>query len=172
MNILFTGPFILLAYCIGAFAIISGSFNSYIPLIISLLILFIWDVLYIVDKDSFKGRTLSGINDSVTRARTYISWYIGLYGVIIGLTLTKSNEMSQFATALSNSNTPVWVVALPLLLSIISMLFIPIQIGDQPKGQEKPNIALKSLFFAVVFLQKIILILIGNTAVRVMTAWS
>lgn len=173
MGNLFKGPFILIAYLAGSLSIFSGAYPSDVVLVSGLAILLIWDVLYIFHPESFTGRTIENTNESVTRARTYISWFIGLYGVVIGIVLSQGDGTSHLATALERSGTPTWLVALPLLLALVSMLFVPLQLsGKSDDAQQRPNAALKLLFFLVVYLQKVILILIGNIGLRVMSAWA
>ena len=170
---MFNGPLILVAYLIGAITIFSGIYHSDVVLVLGLTCLFVWDWLYLRHPKSFIGRTVDGTNDSVTRARTYISWFIGLYGVIIGIALTQGDGATRLSEVLENSGTPVWLVALPLILSLVSMLFVPLQLSsDQDDGNETPNSALKSLFFLVIYLQKAVLILIGNIGLRVLSAWA
>jgi len=172
MDKLFTGPYIILAYLVGAAAIFCGLYQNDVVLVACLLILLVWDFLYYCNPESFKGRSVTGTNESVTRARTYISWFIGLYGVIIGIVLSSGDEAGLLASALENSATPIWLFALPLVLSIVAMLFIPLQVsGLSEEQQQIPNTALKLLFFLVVYLQKIVLILIGNIGLRILAGW-
>lgn len=169
---MFKGPFILIAYLAGSLSIFSGYYHSDVVLVSGLAILLIWDMLYMCHPESFKGRTIERTNESVTRARTYISWFIGLYGVVIGIVLSQGDGAGYLSAALERSDTPTWLVALPLLLSLVAMLFVPLQLsGKADDAHHKPNAALKLLFFLVVYLQKVILILIGNIGLRVMSAW-
>jgi len=172
MENVFKGPFILLAYLIGAISIASGAFSNDVVLVLGLLALLVWDLLYVRHPESFKGRSIESTNESVTRARTYISWFIGLYGVLIGIGLSQGDAAIQLSAALERSGTPTWVVALPIVLSVVSMLFVPVQLSAESGSEpESPNTALKMLFFLVVYLQKVVLILIGNLGVRVMGSW-
>lgn len=172
MGSLFKGPFILLAYAIGALSIASGAFPSDVVLVLGLLALFVWDLLYFRHSESFKGRSIESTNESVTRARTYISWFIGLYGVIIGIALSQGDAAVHLTSALERAGTPTWLVALPIVLSIVAMLFVPLQLSAESGSEaESPNTALRLLFFLVVYLQKVVLILVGNMGVRVMGAW-
>jgi len=173
MQKIFKGPYILFAYLTGAVAVFAGAFHNYYLLVLGMLALMIWDLLYVFDEGSFHGRSASSTNESVTRARTYISWYIGMYGVIMGLALTRTEGSNMLETLLANAQIPNWLVGLPLILSIVSMLFIPIQVGGSGKQEiDQPNVALKSLFFFVIYLQKVILILIGHMGLRVLFSWT
>tara|TARA_B100002049_G_C16037766_1_gene357514 strand:+ start:215 stop:694 length:480 start_codon:yes stop_codon:yes gene_type:complete len=158
-------------YTVAAISIFSGYFHNYQALAFGLAALFIWDALYATKDSFFSGRTAEATNEAVTRARTYLSWYIGLYGVIIGLAVARSEKMGSFIAALDKSGTPIELIGLPLVLSIFSMLFIPIQIGKSA-DDATPNTALRTLFFIVVYLQKVILILIAHIGLRVTAAWS
>jgi len=171
MNKLFNGPYVLLAYLIGVFTIFSGYYDDFYILFIGLILFFLWDLFYVLDDKSFTGRTSQLINDSVTRARTYISWYIGLYGIIIGFSLNQSKDSSPFAMALDSSAIPFWALSLPLIFSIISMLFIPIQISSDESIGDNPSLSLKCLFFFVIYIQKVILILIGYFGFRILVNW-
>jgi len=175
---MFKNSMIVLPYVIGTLAIIGGYFfnslNSYIILTICLLLLLIWDLIYVFHKNSFEGRTVQETNDSVTRARTYVSWYLGIYSVVIGLIFTSTSNMLEiFKLVLNNSQISVFFISLPLLISLVSMLFVPISLSYKNEyGIKKPNTALKLLFLMVVFSQKSILILIGHIGVRIVNAWS
>lgn len=173
---LYSTPWVLAAYFVAGLSILSGYFQNYLGLTLGLLFLLIWDVTFSLTKSSFQGRGNNATNDSVTRARTYISWYIGVYGIVIGLALTKTNELGKFSFALEFSSIPAWLIALPMGLSILSMLFIPIRLDIERKESEgeeaPPNCAQRSLFFFVVYSQKVILILIGHIGLRIMSGWS
>lgn len=167
------GFWLLVMYAVGAAAIFSGLIHSYTILAGALTLFLAWDIIYLRSEAAFAGRDVSAINDGVTRARTYISWFIGLYGVLFGLVFTSNADArALFQTAMMASNTPYWMIALPLALALLSMLFIPIQLKDHaPEGHDEPNSALKYLFVFVVQMQKIILILIGHIGFRIFSAW-
>ena len=170
MQRVYAGPAVLFAYGLGALAVVSGYWLGYEILIISLLILLAWDIGFVFSGGAFAGRNVGDINDSVTRARTYISWFMALYGIVFGLVFSAASDVRDLvAAALSNAHVPIWLLALPFALTLICMLFIPIALeGDK---EDSASTALRGLFAFVIYSEKVILILLGHLVFRLISAW-
>lgn len=126
--------------------------------------------LHVLASGAFAGRNVGDRNESVTRARTYISWFMALYGIVFGLVFSAASDVRDlFAVALSNAHVPIWLLALPFALTLICMLFIPIALeGDK---EDSASGAPRGLFAFVIFSEKLILILLGHLVFRLISAW-
>lgn len=170
---IFSGPLFLFAYVLGAVAILAGYFQSYAPVIAALAFFLAWDIAFVFTQGAFSGRTVAGINEGITRARTYVSWFIALYGALIGLAYTAGDPAGSTLLAASTAaNVPLWLLASPLAFAFISMLFISISLDLGESESPAPSPALRSVFCLVIFLEKVILILFGHPGLRILSVWT
>ena len=112
------------------------------PLILALAIFTVWDVLWIFANDA--DRNAQEMLDTSTRARTYMSYYIAIYGAAIAFILPLSDKAGRDAALalLAGSGVPGWLLIAPLVLSSVAMLFFPIKLGEgvgTPLEKRKPT---------------------------------
>jgi lysylphosphatidylglycerol synthetase-like protein (DUF2156 family) len=107
-----------------------------------------------IHNKNFRCRGYKGTLDSVRQASTYISYFLAVMGIMIGV-LASNTAWSDIADKLEGK---YWIKAFALVaiaLSGVAMLFIPIRYKDKD-GQ--PTVALKNCFTAVLFFEKVIIL--------------
>ena len=170
---LFLGPAVVFAYLLGAAAIIAGYFQSYTILVLVLAFFLAWDIYFAFSKGAFAGRSVININEGITRARTYVSWFIALYGALIGLAFTAGDPAgSKLLAACVAAGIPLWMLASPLAFAFLSMLFIPISLQTGDGASAAPSTALRCVFALVIYTEKVILLLFGHLGLRVLSGWA
>ncbi len=163
MAIYGSGLALVTMYLLGAGALVGSYFRLSWPLVVCLLVYAIWDAKFTFQPQAFSGRSVSDINDAVTRSRTYVSWYIAIFGAVLALAFADAESREAIKLLLDVTGIAPWLLGAPLVLAIIVMLFIPIRIECTNAGQ--PSSALKWLFAINVFFQKVILLVFGHLSI-------
>lgn len=150
---------VLALYAISFAFLVVGAVTSAIwPLITALVIFTIWDVLWIYANDD--DRNAQEMLDTSTRARTYMSYYIAIYGaaIVFILPLSAQTEREAALQLLADSGVPGWLLIAPLVLCSVAMLFFPIKLGagtGTPLEKRKPTPANVTIVIFNAYIQKV-----------------
>ncbi len=125
-------------------------------LLAPVLLFFIYDLNFRIDKHkvNFKCRGQKGTLESVRQASTYISYFIAVMGIMIGI-LASNAAWEAIAAELDGKYWIKAYAAVAIALSGVALLFIPIRYKDEG-GQ--PSTALKNCFTTVLFFEKVIIL--------------
>lgn len=152
---------ILLAYVIAFALLVVGTITrSICPLYVAIIGFTLWDVLWVVY--GAPDRTAQETLDSTTRARTYMSYFVAVYGAGLAYFLLHlaEDQQAKVLQIISNAGVPKALILLPFALQAIAMLFFPICLGKDviAKSKHADTLAGKTPTDA-------------NLAVLVITAW-
>lgn len=152
-------------YCISTiFLLLAYKLNIHIKhiLLVNITILIIWDISFYFNQSSLLGRTIDSIISSTHTARQQISYILPFYVISLGFFSTlEKNKIDKFFALLENANVPTFLTVLPLFLSFISILILPIQVSlkDKNNGKYLTN-SQKAIFtLTSIFQQSVIIIL-------------
>ncbi len=117
------------------------------PLWITLLFFTIWDALWLIKE--VPDRNAQEVLDSSTRARTYMSYFIAVYGAGMLFFLFRIDHAEQLKLIglIGETGMPLWLPLLPLAICTVAILFFPIQLSCTPKStsndlsKQKPSSA-------------------------------
>ena len=100
------------------------------PLVVAIAVFTAWDLLWLGVHDA--DRNAQEMLDSSTRARTYMSYFVAIYGAGIVFVLPVSDKIDreQVLAVLAQSGAPGWLLISPLVLCAVAMLFFPIKMGE------------------------------------------
>lgn len=152
---------ILLCYIIAFLSIlISVAFDWSWFMLVPIALFFYHDLNFRIDsgKTNFLGRSYAETVESIRAASNYISYFIALIGVFVGIIIGNDDGPGFFEFMKQNG----WLLAYSFIIiafSGIALLFIPVQYKD-PGETDKPSESLKNCFFAVLFFEKIIILLL------------
>ena len=145
------------------------------PLWLLLGVYLLWDVSFVASPSSWTGRSPEYANNGVTLARTYMSWYLAFFGVLLGFFFAQPAEVRMAFVGLTDTaQVSLYVLVLPFVLSSIAMLFIPIQLWseDPPAAANAATssitVSLKWLFLVNVFCQKASLVVFAYASLRIL----
>lgn len=137
----FRGPVLITAaYVISLFLLVLGAMaGSLVPLSVALVLFSVWDCAWLARYARRVERTAQEMLDSSTRARTYMSYYIAIYGAglgyfVFGLSPQRHREI---VVMLVTAHVPPWLLVAPVVLSGIAILFFPVQLGSRGDGDLK-----------------------------------
>ncbi len=146
--------------------LLGGVYETNIFAYLAIMAFFIWDLYYIVRPDFFSGRDANQLISQVITARTYISYFIPIYGIILSLLFTmKSEQLTAFINMMSRSGIYPALLLAPFLLSAIALLLFPVQMTDRQTNE--PTKALKALFIMCFFFEKVIVFVFAHIVFRV-----
>jgi len=128
------------------------------PLAIATALFAAWDLCWAWCKPL--DRTAKEILESSWRARTYMSYFVAVYGGGLAYFLLRmgSTEQGQVFTIIRNAGVPMWLLVIPFALPTVAMLFIPIQVGcgtGTTLDQQNPTKAVVAMFVAVAWMEKV-----------------
>ena len=114
------------------------------PLWLATGIFTIWDGLWI-SSGAWGDRTALEILESSTRARTYMSYFVSIYGAALAYFLLRLGEDQQkeVLALIRNAGVPLVLFVLPFALQSISMLFFPISLGQDTGSNNVRGLANK-----------------------------
>ena len=151
---------VVAAYLVMLLLLAAGSVTGRMwPLGIAILVFTLWDVLWATSGGL--DRTARETLESATRARTYMSYFVAVYGAALAFFLLRLAEGQQKEVLLliRNAGVPLWLTLLPFALQAVSMLFFPVRLGaDTVAGANGVSLATKTPTSA-------------NVAVLVITVW-
>jgi len=130
-------------YVLSIGCLILGPWTGQVwPLIVALVVFTLWDGFWLLTNDD--DRNAQEMLDTSTRARTYMSYYIAIYGAAIAfiLPLSDSTQRAAALALLTASAVPGWLLIAPLVLCSVAMMFFPIKLGigaGTPLEQRKPT---------------------------------
>ncbi len=152
---LYSGHYVLYAYLLTAALLLLAVRQGSLLFVASAAALFaVWDIVWITGPDVVRDRSSEEMNASATRARTYLSYFLGVYGAgtaYFVLNMTAAQRESLLETC-GKAGVPRWLLVVPLAWTGITMLFFPIQL----KENKAPSTAVRTLIVTVTWSQKII----------------
>ena len=151
---------VIAAYVVASLLLALGFVTGAIwPLGVAIVGFALWDLLWVTS--DAPDRTAQEAIDSATRARTYMSYFVAVYGAALAFFLLRLGESQQRDLILlaRNAGVPLPLILLPFVLQAISMLFLPIRLGEATlKGATGVGLATKTSTAS-------------NLAVLVLTVW-
>lgn len=132
--------------------------HSLWPLAAAIIVFAAWDLCWVWCDPL--DRTAKEILESAWRARTYMSYFVAVYGAGLAYFLLRmgSTEQGQVFTIIRNAGVPMWLLVIPFALPTVAMLFIPIQVGrgeGQTLDGQAPTRAAIAMFLAVGWMEKV-----------------
>ena len=153
--------FILLLLCGGVW------FETNLTVVIAIVLFIIWDGGYFLMVTSLKGRTIELALQQIQNIREHISYFLAFYGVLFAILFTQSMEKQiQFLKVCNEINLGLFIIALPFVLAIIPILFVPIQLARS--SSEEPSDALKALVVISALFQKVSIFLFVHIVLRIL----
>jgi len=158
-NIISSWVPVVALYIVSLVLLVLGPWTGHVwPLILALVIFTAWDVFWLFANDA--DRNAQEMLDTSTRARTYMSYYIAIYGAAIAFILPLSDTAQRQAALalLAGSGVPGWLMIAPLVLCSVAMMFFPIKLGvgaGTALDQRKPTPANVSIVIFNAWAQKV-----------------
>jgi hypothetical protein len=124
--------FVSLAYAVTLGLLVLGPvLESNCPLWLAIVLFTVWDILWALS--SAPDRTAQETLESSTRARTYTSYFIAIYGAGLAYFLLRmgSNEQKQALTLIKNAGVSMPLLLAPLVLPAVALMFFPIRLGSE-----------------------------------------
>lgn len=150
---------ISLAYSVAILLLWLGALTHTIyPLYAAVAFFTLWDVMFFLA--GRLDRNAQETTESATRARTYVSYLVVLYGGMIIYFIQKlgTTEAEALTNSLQMAGIPLWLVLAPLGLWGVSLLFFPITLGDEHKralNERNATSANLAVFFICSWSQKV-----------------
>ena len=162
MTSLYSKAWVLIAYALTASflslgMLVGGRFWYAAGLILFL----IWDIGWLTADKSVRDRSAKETLDSSTRARTYMSWFLGVYGAVLAIFLFRSTDAdrSNFFNLCIAANIDPIIFVLPFALTGLVLLFFPVALGEGDSSsdldQRKPSTANISVLMLNAWAQKV-----------------
>jgi len=103
------------------------------PLGVAIGVFTIWDLLWAA---SSPDRTAQETLDSATRARTYMSYFVAVYGVALGFFFVRlaAGDQKEIIRLVTNAGVPPMLLLMPFALQSTAMLFFPVKLGGDATG--------------------------------------
>lgn len=123
---------ISLAYVVTLGLLILGPIvGSNCPLWVAIVLFAIWDLLWAFSNVS--DRTAQETLESSTRARTYTSYFIAIYGAALAYFLLRmgSDEQKQALKIISQAGISMPLLLAPIVLPAVALMFFPIRLGKE-----------------------------------------
>ncbi|QQS34764.1 MAG: hypothetical protein IPM56_10870 [Ignavibacteriales bacterium] len=150
---------------------------------IMISIFFVWDMGYVLNPEHFYGREPTFLLKQISEARTTMSYFLVFQGLLITGIISNSELQNEFRAVIRQSNLPTEMIFISVIVSAISMLFIPIQLKplenkkkqiiaeqmskpqkiiNNPKSKNLEEVetitkATRAMFGAMMFMQKIVI---------------
>lgn len=121
---------ITLLYLVSLFLLLAGPLTKRMwPLVVAVAVFTAWDLLWIAVHDA--DRNAQEMLDSSTRARTYMSYFVAIYGagIVFVLPVADKIDRERVLAVLAQSGAPGWLLISPLVLCAVALLFFPIKMG-------------------------------------------
>jgi ketosteroid isomerase-like protein len=128
------------------------------PLWTGIMLFTVWDLGWIACKPV--DRTAQEIMESSARARTYMSYFVAVYGAGLAYFLLRmgSQEQAQVFTIVRGAGVPVLLLVSPFALPTVAMLFFLIQLGvgnGTNLGQKAPTKANLVVLMVAAWIEKV-----------------
>lgn len=114
------------------------------PLWVTVGLFTIWDSAWVWTHSASHDRTAQETLESSTRARTYTSYFIAIYGAGLAYFLLRLGGPSQqqVVTLIKNANVSTTILLAPLLLSAVALMFFPIRLGFEKTSENSTLVPL------------------------------
>jgi uncharacterized protein len=146
-------------YFLSLVLMVLGPFShSFWPLAAAILVFIVWDLGWVWCKP--RDRTAKEILESALRARTYMSYFLAVYGAGLAYFLLRmgSADQGQVFAIIHKAGVPIWLLIVPFALLTVAMLFIPIQVGcgsGRTLDDQAPTTATLAMFLVVGWIEKV-----------------
>lgn len=160
-----------ICFFISGLLLLSGAlFQTELTLYVALLLFLAWDIRFASDPENFQGRSAEYTIQQVVQARSYISYFIPFYGILLGFFLMKSNlEREEFLAFISNANIELWWLIAPFFISTVVILLFPIRFTLENK---KLTPSIMMLMICNFFAEKCAIFIFSHFVLRVLVAWN
>ena len=167
---LFERPWNIAAYTLTLILLVLGPvLRTNLTALLAVLLFLGWDVAYTRSSTASRGRTIEGALQQTQNIREHISYFLAFYGVLFAILFTQSSErQTEFLEACRLAGISMNLLAMPFVLSLIPLLFFPIQLMRGHGGSISRS--LKALVAMSAFLQKVSIFLFAHSILRVLDA--
>jgi hypothetical protein len=141
------------------------------------LLFLLWDVGFIfrkkkVAKDqTFAGRDTDEVLSHSRDAETLMSYFIGFYAAVLALVFTDAGKTQAFLAACKGAaggaDIPMYLLAAPLVLAAIPMLFIPV---DFDKDKKTITRGLEMVTLVNIYCEKLVVFIFVHDILRISRA--
>lgn len=165
---MFEKSYNLLVYLLVLLLLCGGVwFETNLTVIVAIVLFIAWDIGYYLIVTSIRGRTIELALQQIQNIREHISYFLAFYGVLFAILFTQSMEKQvQFLKMCSEINLGLFIIAIPFVLAIIPILFVPIQLARG--NSEEPSDALKALVVVSALFQKVSIFLFVHIVLRIL----
>lgn len=132
--------------------------HSLWPLWLGVALFTVWDLGWIACQPV--DRTAQEIMESSARARTYMSYFVAVYGAGLAYFLLRmgSQEQAQVFTIMRGAGVPILLLVSPFALPTVAMLFFLIQLGTgsgTTLAQKAPTPANLTVLMVAAWIEKV-----------------
>ncbi len=152
--------------------LISGTLlNTNLSILAAVIMFLIWDIAFISTAGNFTGRNANFTIQQVVQARSYISYFIPFYGLLVGLLFTAETEKRVFFLELcSKAEIPVLLLFTPFCLASIVILLFPLRVSEDVEGVRLTP-AIQTLMISNFFIEKCVVFIFSHCIIRLLVAW-
>ncbi len=133
MTRIYTDAWVLGAYVLTTTFLILGIVNGgHIWLFAALALFTIWDAGWLVVEETARDRSAKDMLESSTRARTYMSYFMTVYGAVLAFVLFQSTPAQRraFFELSTAANIHPVLFGIPFALTGLSLFFFLIALGS------------------------------------------
>jgi hypothetical protein len=135
------------------------------------LVFLFWDARFVLTPTSFEGRSTKKILSHCRDAETLMSYFIGFYSVVLAVIFTDNTKTDTLLRACRQANLSILLVAAPLVVAAIPMLFIPVQFGAKGTGanaKREITSGVKALLFVNIYCEKLVVFMFVHDLLRIL----
>ena len=132
------------------------SYGSHLFLIGAILFFAVIDFGFRQSDPNYEGRDENFLIQQIVQTRSYLSYFLPIYGVTFGILLSDKQRFDFFEGLIKKSHLNLFMVLLPFILSILVMLFFPVRVMKNAQTKELTP-AIKTLFVFNSFIEKTVL---------------
>ena len=127
-------PVVLMYVATFVLLVVGSQTGAMWPLWVAIIMFTVWDLVWVCS--DAPDRTAEETMESATRARTYMSYFVALYGAGLAYFLLRLGEdqQKQVIELFRQARVPLVLILLPFALQTVSMLFFPIRLGGEATG--------------------------------------
>ena len=165
---MFKQPWNIIIYLIIALSLLVDALSKLsFTLWLALPVLFLWDIIFSLQDESFIGKEPIFILDQVIHSKTLISYFLPLYSLYIGLLFTASSDAKTiFMEAINSAGISHMLIVTPLILACVALLLIPVHISKTEDHIAKSTNSLRALLAIVIFSQQATVLIFAYTLLK------
>jgi hypothetical protein len=161
MKVVYTEAWVLLAYALSAVLLSLGMISGgWLWFGVGVAFFVLWDLGWLLVDREARDRSAAEMVNSASRARTYMSWFLGIYGAVLAFFLFQATEdaRNSFFVLCAAANINPLIFVLPFALTGLALLFFPIALGKgdgTDLSTKHPSIANISVVILTAWIQKV-----------------